>query len=242
MPIPPGKPSHSRYAAWPHALASLFFPHLCAGCGSHLLKHTQSICHRCLSRLPYTNFSGQVDNPVEKVFLGRIGVEAASSLCYFTRSSIVQNILHELKYAGNTECGIEMGRSLGKALQSSGRFTGVDFVVPVPLSAAKKRRRGYNQSEMVALGVSSILPAETRTDIVVKVRNTATQTHKTRTERWENVREVFQVGRGTDLTGKGVLLVDDVVTTGASLEACGRALLEAGCPRLFIASLAYTER
>lgn len=224
------------------ALASLFFPHLCAGCGSHLLSDRQSICLRCLSKLPETGFFSQPDNPLEKAFWGRIPVRAAGSLYYFTRSSTMQNILHELKYAGNRECGIELGRLIGHALKTSGRLDGIDILVPMPLFDAKKRLRGYNQSALLAEGVSQVMNIEANERIVKRIRNTSTQTHKSRAERWDNVKEVFKVTTASEVINRSVLLIDDVATTGASLEACGRALLEAGCSCLSIATAAFTER
>ena len=225
-----------------HALASLFFPHLCAGCGSHMLAYSQSICIRCLSRLPETGFFSQPDNPVEKTFWGRIPVQAAGSRYYYTGSSRMKNILHELKYGGNRECGISLGRLIGHSLLASGRFTGIDIAVPMPLFEAKKRLRGYNQAALLAEGASAILQIETDDGIVKRTMNTSTQTKKGRTERWENVKEGFMIPQPSAVKGRSVLLIDDVVTTGASMEACGRALLDAGCNGLFIATAAFTER
>jgi ComF family protein len=225
-----------------HALASLFFPHLCAGCRSHHLTHRQSICVRCLTRLPVTGFFSQPDNPVEKTFWGRLHLQAAGSLYYFTGSSLMQNILHELKYQGNRECGTELGRLIGHALLSSGRFEGIDLAIPMPLFDSKKRRRGYNQSALLAEGAASVLQVDVDDRIVKRTTDTSTQTHKSRTERWDNVKLVFNVPNPAYVKDRSVLLIDDVVTTGASLEACGRALLEAGCLRLCIATAAFTER
>jgi ComF family protein len=224
------------------ALASLFFPQLCAGCGSHLISDRQSICLRCLSRLPLTGFFEQPDNPVEKSFWGRIPVQAAGSLFYFTGRSTMQNILHELKYRGNRECGVELGRMMGRALHASGRFNDMDLIVPMPLFGAKARIRGYNQSALLGEGASSVLGIPAEDSMLRRIRNTGTQTHKNRNERWENVRDVFKARKPEAFAGRSVLLVDDVVTTGASLEACGRALLDAGCESLFIATSAFTER
>ena len=224
------------------ALASLFFPHLCAACGSHLLADRQSICLRCLSKLPETGFFSQPDNPLEKAFWGRMPVRAAGSLYYFNRTSLMQNILHELKYAGNRECGIELGRLIGHALMASGRFREIDVIVPMPLFDAKKRLRGYNQSALLAEGVASVLLIEANDKILKRVRNTSTQTHKSRTERWDNVKEVFKIMDASAVKDRSVLLIDDVATTGASLEACGRTLLEAGYSSLSIATAAFTER
>lgn len=224
------------------ALASLFFPHLCAGCGSHLLSDRQSICLRCLSKLPETGFFGQPENPLEKTFWGRIPVRAAGSLYYFNRMSTMQNILHELKYEGNRECGVELGRLMGHALMASGRFHGIDILVPMPLFVARKRIRGYNQSALLAEGAASVLHIEAQDGIVKRMRHTSTQTHKSRTERWDNVKEVFKVLNESAVKDRSVLLIDDVATTGASLEACGRTLLEAGCSCLSIATAAFTER
>lgn len=224
------------------ALASLFYPHVCAGCGSRLISNRQSICLRCRSKLPETGFFIRPDNPVEKSFWGRIPVEAAGGMYYFTTGTTMQNILHALKYEGNRECGVELGSWMGHAMLESGRFSGIDVVVPMPLFEAKRRLRGYNQSALLAQGAASALSIRSDDGIVRRTRDTPTQTRKNRTERWENVSEVFKVAKPREVKDRSVLLVDDVVTTGASLEACGRSLLEAGCARLLVATAAFTER
>ena len=225
-----------------HALGPIFFPHLCAGCGSNAIAYGQAICHRCLARFPETGFASQPDNLVEQLFWGRIRVEAACSGYYFTRSSAIQHTLHQLKYRGNREAGIMLGRMLGHAMAESNRFKDMELVVPMPLFPEKEKIRGYNQASLIANGISEVLNIKTETNIIRRKHPTETQTRKSRLERWENVEGVFEVTHPMHVKGKSILLTDDVVTTGASLESCGDALLNAGCKTLHIGTVAFAEQ
>jgi ComF family protein len=221
------------------ALESLFFPNCCAGCGRQLNFAKQSICLNCLSILPDTNFVSQPENPIEKIFTGRLPLAAAYSQFYFTRSSAIQSVIHQLKYKGNKQSGIDMGKLMGLAIKDSGRFSNIDFLIPLPLFPEKEKIRGYNQAEILCQGIAEVLQIPVEKNLVLRTRATATQTHKNRLERWQNVNEVFAIADPQKLEGKKLLLVDDVITTGATLEACGNSILSVCKAELYIASLAF---
>lgn len=173
--------------------------------------------------------------------MGRVAVENASAYAYFNKQSVMQNLLHQLKYKGKKEIGLYFGRRIGEALGSSGRYKGIDAVVPLPLFFKREKKRGYNQAAMIGEGIAEIMDLPVLNNVVTRKRNTETQTHKTRTERWENIEGKFELINKEEVEGKHVLLVDDVLTTGATLEACGSELLKARELKLSIATLAYTS-
>jgi len=220
--------------------AHLFFPHVCAGCGTDVISHYTPVCARCVSRLPLTNFHHYQNNPIEKYFWGRIPITAATALCHFTAGSLVQHLLHQLKYKGNQEVGYVLGRIMGITLQESERFKDIDALIPLPLFAARQKKRGYNQSAALCNGLSAVMGLPVNTNAVVRLSATETQTQKNRVDRWQNMDGKFEVVNSAQLTGRHVLLVDDVITTGATLEACGQELLEIPGLKLSIATLAYT--
>ena len=218
----------------------LFFPHVCAGCNSDNLSMQSPLCIQCINQLPLTNFHFHANNPVEKHFWGRIPVTGATSLCHFTTGSLIQHLLHQLKYKGNKEAGYFLGKIMGNALNASNRFRNVDVLIPLPLYAERQKKRGYNQSAVLCDGIAGIMQLPVNTSVVTRLSATETQTHKTRIERWKNMEGKFELVHPEAIAGKHVLLVDDVVTTGATLEACGHELLKAEGIKLSIATLAYT--
>jgi len=226
---------------WAAAAASLFYPHYCAGCGSDRLDQQTEICLRCLHRLPQTHFTEHADNPVEKIFWGRTPVQAATSLFFYSQDAIMQTLLHELKYRGNQALGIQLGSLLGAALNNNSRFT-VDVLVPVPLHPSKEKSRGFNQATLICQGIAAVTGLPVCESLLRRNAKRSTQTKKDRAERWENMLGVFEATLPDQLNYKNILLVDDVITTGATLEACGQALLEGGNRKLWIASLCYSNR
>ena len=220
----------------------LFYPHVCEGCGSDLIPRDNLLCLSCLNELPHTSFASQPDNPVEKIFWGRLHLEAAMSEFYFAKESIIQRLVHEFKYNGNIVIGRHLGRMIGESLLGSHRFENIDAILPLPLFAAKEHKRGYNQAAILCEGISTIMNIPVNKNIVIRKHFTDTQTKKHRTERWENVTGSFQVSDPGLLKGKHVLLVDDVITTGATLEACGAEILKAGNVKLSIATLAFATK
>lgn len=205
-------------------LWELFFPRYCVVCGERLSKAEESLCFRCLSSLPRTNLHLRADNEMEKCLWGKLPVERATAFLYYAKGGDVRKLIYELKYYRNARIGRFLGRWMASELASSGFFRDVDYVIPVPLHGKKQRERGYNQSEMLADGVSAVTGCRVLHGALLKSRNTETQTRKNHYERWLNVKDVFEYVPVTDLAGKHVLLVDDVFTTGATVVACADAL------------------
>lgn len=223
-------------------LVHLFYPHICTGCGSDLLEEDSLLCLKCINDLPHTNFAMHAGNPVEKIFWGRLAITAAMSEFYFAKGTMIQTLIHEFKYNGNTDVGMYLGRIMGNSLLNNNRFTKVDALIPLPLFADKEFKRGYNQAAIICNGISEATNIPVIRNNVVRNRFTQTQTRKHRTERWENVASSFQIINPKELKNKHVLLVDDVVTTGATLEACGSEILKVEGTRLSIATLAYASK
>lgn len=223
-----------------NSVAHLFFPHHCAACGSDVIHPQASICGRCLHDLPYTGFENKRDNPVERMFYGRIPFRFASSLCYFTKQSIVQQLLHEFKYRNNRDAGVHAGKLMGTALMQSHWSTFSTAIVPLPLYYSREKRRGYNQANLLAEGISSVMKIPVIGNLVKRVEATATQTKMSRSSRWENISGRFALNDSVALNATTLLLVDDVITTGATIEACARALCSLPGVELAVASFAYT--
>ncbi len=217
---------------------SLIFPELCQACAKSLYRNEELICADCLYHLPYTDFHLNTDNAVAQQFWGRVPLEAASAMLYFSKGSRVQNLMHQLKYKNKPEIGVYLGKLAGKRLLENTVFSAADVIVPVPLHKQKQLKRGYNQSLSFAEGLAEKLPIPVLVDNLIRTTSTESQTKKSRTLRYENMKEVFSVKNPTELTGKHILLVDDIITTGATLEACCNVLLEVPGVRISIASIA----
>jgi ComF family protein len=207
-------------------LFNLMYPDICMVCGENLLRNEQHLCFRCLHGMPKTNFHLQTDNPIEKRFWGKVPVYRGTAFFFFQKGSPFQKLLHSLKYKGNKEIGQLLGRYAAVDLLDSVDFTSIDVVIPVPLHPKKYKVRGYNQSEWIGKGLSEILEVPQDTITLYRIRENTTQTKKTVFERYENTEGIFELSDSTSLAGKHVLLVDDVLTTGSTLEACVRVLLE----------------
>jgi len=221
-------------------LLHLFYPHNCEGCGSDILYDTQFLCARCMHRLPETGFFAKPFNPVEKLFYGRADIQHAGASYYFTKDSLLQHLLIQLKYKSNREAGYFLGRMMGHSLMRSDRFAGIDLVVPLPLNHQKEQMRGYNQAALICEGITGVWNKPVSKDSVTRLRFTETQTRQNRVNRWQNMEGVFAVTRPGELENKHILLVDDVITTGATLEACGSSILGVDGAMLSIAAAAYT--
>lgn len=216
---------------------NLIFPVRCAACGGILMKNERIICSGCIYHLPRTDFHSDPDNPVARIFWGRIRIEQATAYYFFNKGSKFRRLVHELKYSGRQDIGAEFGRAFGSELMESG-FRNVDVVVPVPLHKKKMRKRGFNQSECIARGIAEAMSKQVNTSSVIRAIDTATQTRRSRYDRWLNVENVFRVTEPESLIGKHILLVDDVLTTGATLEACATAILEVEETKVSIVALA----
>lgn len=222
-----------------HDFVSLIFPQLCAACHSSLVRGEDLICTDCLYNLPYTNFHQQADNIVAQQFWGKLPVQAAYSLYFFNKGGKVQRMMHHFKYDGQQRIGNITGELAGKQLAENDVFKTADYIIPVPLHKKRMKERGYNQSACFAEGLAEKLKAEVELDNLIRSVATKTQTHKSRFARFENMQEVFAIAHPERLINKHVLLVDDTVTTGATLEACGIELLKVPGLKLSIATIAY---
>ena len=225
---------------WITDFTHLFFPHYCAGCGSDLVEEHQHICQQCYTSLPETNFSPHNNNPIEKIFYGRVDVTEAMAAYYFTKHSVLQQLIHTLKYRNNKEVGLQLGRWMGVLLKNSNRFATIDALVPLPLFPEKEKKRGYNQATVLCEGISEIINVPVVNEFIQRKRYTDTQTKKGRSERWKNVDGSFEINDAMLKRYKHVLLVDDVITTGATLEACGSAVKDSGTA-LSVAVLAWAS-
>ena len=220
---------------------SLIFPQLCAACRAGLIANESLICTDCLYNLPLTNFHNQPDNIVAQQFWGKLKIEGAYALYYFNKGGKIQNMMHAFKYNGMQDIGNLLGSIAGKQLAQSAVFSTADIIIPVPLHKKRLRERGYNQSACFAEGLAEKLKATVDIGNLIRTVATDTQTHKSRFARFENMKEVFAIARPHDLMNKHVLLVDDIVTTGSTLEACGIELLKVPGLKLSIATIAYAE-
>jgi len=220
------------------SLLSILFPRSCIVCGGSLVKGEEMICTMCNTLMPRTNYHLQKDNEIEQRFWGKTVIEKATSYFFYTKGSDYRNILFKLKYHNYKELGEVMGRYLAKELLETDFLKDIDLIVPVPLHPKKRKIRGYNQSEWIALGISNAADIPIDTSSLERLINNNTQTRKSVFERWENVRDVFSVVSAEKLEGKHILLVDDVLTTGATLLSCAIALIESSKVKVSIVTLA----
>lgn len=225
------------------ALQDLFFPPVCACCQAPLVAGEDILCLSCALQLPRTNFHQLSNNPVMEKFKGRIPVQKASSFLFFTKQGNTQKLIHQLKYKGRTEIGVFLGKLFAESLSANGWLKEINQIIPIPLHRRKERARGYNQSLYIAHGIAAqaklpIVPKNT----ISKIRHTDSQTRKGSLERLKNVTDVFRLSRPELVRGKDILLIDDVITTGATLESCALEIIKTGRPRsLSIGTLAFAS-
>ncbi len=222
-------------------LLDILFPRVCPGCSMLLAEREKVICTECMYLLPRTNYWNENDNPIARIFWGRIQIENATSFLFFNKGSRLQQIIHHLKYKNQQEIGIELGKMFGLELQKTA-FSTIDSIVPVPLHPNKLKKRGYNQSELITKGIAEVLNKPLITNAVIRISEKESQTHKSRFERWENVQSIFNCIKPEEFINKHILLVDDVLTTGATLESCASAILGIEGAKLSIATLAYAVK
>lgn len=219
-----------------------FFPRTCMGCGKKLLVHEPVVCLSCLSDLPFTGLGNTPGNEMERHFWGKFPIERASALFYYAKGGAVATILHGMKYYGRQRVCRQMGNWLAAELSATGFFEGVDCLVPVPLHPRRLRHRGYNQSGLLAAGISERTGIPVCPDVLVRTHNNRTQTHKSGYERWQNTDGLFAAtSQAASLEHKHVLLVDDVLTTGATLTACADALSPISGIRISVVTLAWAK-
>lgn len=216
----------------------LFYPRCCIACHANLLHGEEVLCTRCLSQLPRTSYHTVMDNPVRLRLAGRLPLAFGFAFLRFRKSGLVQSLLHELKYNNRPEVGVRIGKLYGLDLLTAGYAGAFDLIIPVPLHPSRIRKRGYNQSAKFAEGLGETLQTKWEESISLRTGATSTQTKKGRTDRWSNVQNAFSISAKTSIEGQRILLVDDVITTGATLEACGQHLIHSGCASLSIACIA----
>ncbi|MEI6765282.1 MAG: phosphoribosyltransferase family protein [Bacteroidota bacterium] len=219
-------------------LFAVFFPRTCAACETTLLKHERVICSYCEFNLPRTGFHLEEENAVSAAFWGRAIINRAAAFYYFNKGNKVQTMIHKLKYKGRKDVGMRIGEIYGKELAKAPSFSSADLIIPVPLHPKRQRKRGYNQSECFANGLALSMNAKVNTTALIRTVASQTQTKKSRMSRWDNVSEIFEVKRPEELAGKNILLVDDVMTTGATLEACAMRILTVPGTKICIATIA----
>lgn len=211
-------------STWANDLLGLFIPRRCSACDDALMHFEEVICLNCLMDLPRTRFHDDPANKVEQLFWGKVRLTAASAFLQFSRTGKAQHMLHNLKYHRDRHVGLMLGRLMAEELRSCPRFQDVDTFLPVPLHPKKERKRGYNQSRVIVDGMVEVWPLPIAGHELMRVVRTPSQTKRGRLDRWTNVKEAFQLPDPMALRGKHVLLVDDVVTTGATIEGCVKAL------------------
>jgi len=205
-------------------LVGLFFPRICVACEENVPTKGKMICLTCQNELEYTNHHFTPKNDFESHFLGRIPLVRGAAMFFYRKDTAIQSILQQLKYQGNKDIGIQLGVEYAQVLSENNMLSGIDYIVPVPLHWRKQKQRGYNQAEAFGNGISLTSGIPQLTDLITKIEESASQTRMSRGERVENVSNVFAINEKYNMKGKHVLIVDDVLTTGATLEACAKKL------------------
>ena len=208
------------------SLINLFFPRTCVACGNLLLEGEDTVCTTCRFLMPKTHYETNPDNPLAQNFFGQMPFNAVSAEFFFSKTGKVQHLIHGLKYHHCRENGIFLGQEIGRSLQKAPDYQGLDYIIPIPLHPKKEKIRGYNQSHVIAEGINEIMNVPIAENCLVRKVFTDTQTKKSREERWQNVKDIFDVKNPSQLEGKHVLVVDDVLTTGATLMSAGKALMK----------------
>jgi ComF family protein len=220
---------------------SLMYPRHCEACGNDLFRHEHYLCNHCRVGLPRSNYHLENDNPLARKFYGRVPFQLASAFYLFEKSGKVQRLLHAIKYDEQKELAFHLGNIYSDDLLKSNYFGEVDIIVPVPLHPKKLRRRGFNQSEWFAKGLAHGLNKPLDPTSLIRTSDTGTQTRKKRYERWQNVKDIFSVADVQALSGMHVLLADDVITTGATLEAAWQALKQCEGVKVSLCSIAFAH-
>jgi ComF family protein len=220
---------------------SLLFPRLCYACGDHLLRNEDIICTGCYVIIPRTNFDADRENPLEQLFWGRCMIEKAAAFSFYNKGSRIKNLIHNLKYKGIKKIGYELGKIYGLSLKSSSFTSDIDLIIPVPLHPSRKRIRGFNQSEIISSGIADVTGLQLNTDLLVRTARSATQTKRSRYDRWINVEGIFTVKDPEAICNKHILLVDDVITTGSTIESCSHELLKVEGVKVSVAALAFAN-
>lgn len=211
---------------------------MCFGCNARLYRGEQFLCTLCRNQLPLTEFNYTEENSVDRIFYGRVRIEKAASFLFYGEKGIVKNLIHYLKYRNQPEIGSFLGHWWGSELRAAGFGDGIAFIIPVPLHPSKIRQRGYNQVSRFAEALAEEIHVPCLENVLIKKGRSRSQTRKNRWQRWQSTASLYELANPRQLMGKKVLLVDDVITTGATMEACAQALLTAEGCRVYLGSMA----
>lgn len=222
-------------------LINLFYPRVCPACGNLLIQGEETVCLSCRYLLPKTHYENNPENPLAQTFWGQVDFHAVTAEYFFSKTGKVQHLLHQLKYQGNKDAGYFLGQQLGESIKNAELFQGIDYIVPIPLHPKKEHLRGYNQSFVIAQGIEEKTKIAIARDCLVRKVFTSTQTKKSREERWDNVKDIFEIQNKDKYKGKHLLLIDDVLTTGATLLAAGKTLSQISDIKISAATAACTS-
>jgi ComF family protein len=223
-----------------NAFLHLLYPQICFGCGTDQVEKNKPLCNPCIYDLPFTDFFSINENPIEKIFWGRVPVLHAGALLFFTKDSLVQTLMTQLKYHHNKKAGILFGQLMGEAIAAAEKFEQIDLMIPIPILHSKINSRGYNQSQVIAMGIQQVWNRPIFGDVLTKKSWSNSQTKKDRKARLQQVPDLFILNHPNSIEGKNILLVDDVLTTGATLEAAIATLMAGSPASISIAVAAYT--
>jgi len=222
------------------AFVHLWYPHICLACGTDLLEKKNVLCADCIRALPYAEFDNTEDNPIQKIFWGRVQFSFANTLLFFTKDSVVQLLVTELKYKQNKKAGWMLGRLMGMYINEVIKEDPIDFLIPIPITNTKLNKRGYNQATILCQGIQSITGLTIFEDLLLKPYDSQSQTHKDRIKRMDAIGESFIVAHALALKNMHVLLVDDVLTTGATIEAAATILQQSDVKKISVFTATYT--
>ena len=219
---------------------SLFYPELCVICKEHLMENEKHFCFACFLKLPKTNYHLTPENKAIERFSGKVSLVKASSYLYYSKGGVAQKLIAEIKYRGNRSLGEWIGEYLAKDIISSGFFQGIDYLVPVPLHRSKEKKRGFNQAEKIAAGIAQVTKIPVETINIIRSKGNISQTKKGIFERWKNTQNIFVQKEPNLFNEKHILLIDDVLTTGSTLESLAQSLLKSEGVKISILTLAIT--
>lgn len=220
----------------------VFYPNLCINCETTLLQNEKFLCTFCKNDLPIIEDNAHINVTLMSTFYGRVPVEKVFSFLYYQKDGITQKLIHQLKYKNQPEIGVFIGEWFGSNLVDKNVFEDIDYIVPVPLHPKKQRKRGYNQVTLFGETLSKILDIEYKANVLIRSSTTKTQTLKQRFERFSDSNTKFKLANTIIFENKHVLLIDDVITTGATIEACANELLKTKNITISVATMAYTQK
>jgi len=223
-------------------VTNILLPISCFGCNARLYRGEVLICTSCRHQLPITEYTFNEENAVDRIFYGRINIKKANAFLFFTEIGIVKNLIHFLKYKNQESIGLFLGDWYGQVIKEQSGLPKIDYVIPVPLHRKKLKKRGYNQVALFAEQIAFHINAKYADDILVKTANTKTQTKKNRLNRWYDNRSLYEINNHEVLINKNILLVDDVITTGATMEICANTFKDIYGVNIYISSMAVVPK